>query len=125
MVYQLTGQCIKSPIQNCLEVFDWRGQEFLCSKCADGFLPAEDQTYCIEDSCTTIKNCVTCSEGTCTKCRLGFSPSGSSCTKNACTKSNCLYCDPSGACLRCSSNYTLDSASGSCPSKANCSISNC
>lgn len=73
----------------------------------------------------SIPDCTSCaSPAVCNTCRVGYSPASdsSSCQANPCTVSNCLYCDPNGACQRCMSSYGL--SGGNCV-VGSCSLPNC
>lgn len=107
-LYLWRDTCLKTPINNCIKIYDWKNQEFRCRECAVGYRPSADQILCIASSCSSILNCVTCSLSACTQCRAGFSPNanGSVCVVNLCSVAHCLYCDSMGNCLHCDSYST-------------------
>ena len=122
-VYSLTNKCIPVVISNCLNMHDFRNVEYRCTRCAAGYLPSSDQTECIADTCSTIRDCVTCAvSSVCDVCKSGYSVVNGSCVANLCTAANCLYCDAGGSCLKCQSSYSLSSTQ--CVANP-CSIANC
>ncbi len=107
-LYKWDGSCRLTAINNCLQLHDWRKQEFQCSLCKTGYRPSVDQTECIADGCSAIADCQSCPNSTiCSSCRPGFSFVNSKCTANLCSVRNCLYCSTSNVCLRCSSGFSL------------------
>lgn len=53
-LYAWDGSCRATPISDCLELHDWRGKEFVCSKCVSGKIPTKDQTECMAGDCRTV-----------------------------------------------------------------------
>lgn len=121
--YSWNRKCIATPISHCLVAYDFSQQEFLCSRCSDGFVPTSDGFACVP-MCSVL-NCLTCPNSTiCLACRPGFRlPSNqTSCVLNSCIVSNCLLCNSNGTCAICFSNFTH--SNGSCTSLA-CNLTNC
>lgn len=125
-LYAWDDSCRPSPISNCLALHDWKGKEFVCSKCVTGRVPSKDQTECMLAECRTLENCEDCATNitVCSHCRVGYSWSNSTntCVVNSCSLPNCLYCSASGTCLRCASSYSL--VNNTC-SSVPCSLPNC
>lgn len=122
-VYSWNRQCIATPIAHCLVSYDFSQQEFLCSRCADGFVPTSDGIVCLP--ICSVLNCLSCPNSTvCLTCRSGYrlSSSQTACLLNLCTVSNCLLCNSNGTCAKCISNANL--SNGSCASLS-CSLTNC
>lgn len=122
-LYLLTDSCIFSPILNCLQIFDWRDVEFVCSLCIDSFLPAKNQIECLPIQCSTMENCLYCSNSSvCTHCQAGYTLFNNSCVHNPCNLSNCLACNQQGSCVRSVSSYYI--MSSQLVAKT-CEIANC
>lgn len=98
-----------------MSLYDYRGVEFVCTKCVSGSIPTSDQIACMINNCSLIQDCQICNGSEiCSSCRIGFSfdKVSGKCLQNTCKVSHCLYCDNNGLCLKCSSINTL--VNGNC-----------
>lgn len=97
----------------------------ICSTCKTGYVPAYQGTVCQKASDCKDKNCKTCTNSSCSVCKIGYKLLGNgSCSEDICYIDNCLSCSSFYSCTACATGYSLVSNTTCLPSCSS-NVSNC
>ncbi|CAD8189469.1 unnamed protein product [Paramecium pentaurelia] len=116
--YILIGKkCEFCPIKFCSTCGDSQIFKKICSQCQSGYVKGSNALSCIgqcESQTSTMTNCVSCSNSTCSKCSDGYfiNPQGK-CTACSAKYASCEQCIIN-KCTSCSNNYYYDNSKQYC-----------